>query len=218
MSDTDGFIHEVTEELRRDRMLKVWRTWAPALIGAVVAVVVGAGLIEWHKQTDRAAAETAGAALREAAAAPGPAEKARRFGDVAVQLEGGPAMVARLSQASAAAEAGDDAAAVEALNLAADAGAGSKIYRDLAGFRALLIQLPDMTPEARIDALTPYLVEGAPFRLLALEQRAVAKLEAGDAEGARADAGDALADPMASGQLRRRLNFLTELLPGGDDA
>lgn len=218
MSDTDGFIHEVTEELRRDRMLKVWRTWAPVLIGGVVAVVAATGLIEWHKQQDRATAEAAGATLREAAGTPGPAERAVRFGEAAVTLEGGPALVARLAQASAAAEAGDDAAAAKALDMAADSGAEEGIYRDLAGFRALLIQLPDMAPDARIAALEPYLVEGGPFRLLALEQRAVAKLEAGDAPGARADAEAALSDPMASGQLRRRLNFLMDLLPGGNDA
>jgi hypothetical protein len=218
MSDTDGFIHEVTEELRRDRMLKIWRTWAPALIGAIVAVVAAAGLLEWHKQQDRTAAQSAGAKLRSAAAVPGPAEKSARFGEAAITLDGGPALVARLSQASAAAEAGDDAAAANALNTAADSAEASGLYRDLAGFRALMIELPDLTPEARIDALTPYLVEGAPFRLLALEQRAVAKLEAGDQSGARIDATDALSDPMASGQLRRRLNFLMELLPKGDDA
>jgi hypothetical protein len=216
MSDTDGFIHEVTEELRRDRMLKVWRTWAPAVIGGVIAVVAATGLIEWHKHQDRAAAEQAGAVLRAAAAAPGPAERSVRFGEAAVTLESGPAMVARLSQASAAAEAGDSNAAVQALDAAAAGVDATPVYRDLAGFRALLIALPGMAAGARIDALTRYLVEGAPFRLLALEQRAVAKLDAGDVAGARVDAEAALSDPMASGQLRRRLNFLMDLLPEGD--
>lgn len=216
MSDTDGFIHEVTEELRRDRMLKVWRTWAPVLIGGVIAVVAATGLIEWHKQQDRAAAEQAGAVLRAAAVVPGPAERSVRFGEAAVTLEGGPAMVARLAQASAAAEAGDAAGAAQALDAASTDGADMAVYRDLTGFRALLIALPDMEAGARIDALTPYLVDGAPFRLLALEQRAVAKLEAGDPAGARIDAEAALSDPMTSGQLRRRLTFLMDLLPEGD--
>jgi hypothetical protein len=219
MSDGDGFIHEVTEELRRDRMLKLWRSFAPVVIGGVVAIVAVTALVEWNKASDRASAETAGAVLLAAAMIQSDDAKAAGFAEAAASLENGPAMIARLSQASAAAQAGDDETAVRALgDVAGEGSGGDEIYRDLAAFRAALAALPALSPEARIDALTPFLVEGAPFRLLALEQRAVARLEANDMAGARSDAEAALSDPMASGQMRRRLDFFVKLLPAGDGA
>ncbi|MFT7390043.1 MAG: hypothetical protein ACI9ZH_000259 [Paracoccaceae bacterium] len=218
MSDSDGFIHEVTEELRRDRMLKLWRTFAPAVIGGVVAIVAATAIMEWHKVQNRAAAEEAGAMLWSAAQAGDDGARAAKFAAAAGALSDGPALVARLSEASAAAQGGDKAAAEAALAAVADAPGASPLYRDLAGFRAVLLALPGLSPEARADAVGPYLADGAPFRLLALEQRAMARLEAGNIEGARTDVDAALSDPMASAELRRRLTFLMELLGEGKDA
>ena len=49
MSDTDSFIEEVTEEVRRDRLFAWMKRYGWMVIGAVIIVVGGAGFIEYRK-------------------------------------------------------------------------------------------------------------------------------------------------------------------------
>ena len=216
MADRDSFIDEVSEELRRDRMLTAWRRWGPWVVGVVVLAVAAAGVATWLDQQENVAAREAGARLIEAADSPDPAERAEAFGTRAAELEGGAAMIARFSEAAALVEAGERAAAVEALEAIESDGAADPLYRDLAGFKAALLRAQDLEPAARAEALAAYAAEGEPFRLLALEARAVARLQAGDLDGAREDVETALADPMLSPSLGQRLGQLRELLGEGE--
>ncbi|MEM6440825.1 MAG: hypothetical protein AAF763_14150, partial [Pseudomonadota bacterium] len=63
MSDGDGFINEVSEELRRDRMTALWKRWGPWIIGAVVLAVAAAAVLNWRDSQREAAAREAGEAL-----------------------------------------------------------------------------------------------------------------------------------------------------------
>ncbi|MGG7565701.1 tetratricopeptide repeat protein [Rhodovulum sp. DZ06] len=218
MSDTDSFVQEVTEELRRDRMLKLWKSWGPGVIFAVVAVVAATAVLEWRKQRDEAAAQEAGAALIEALQSSTPEAKALRFSEAAEALPEGPALLARLGEANARIEAGEEDAAAAILRDVAARGGVDPLYRDLADFKAALVELPKLTPSERVAAMTPFTAETHPFRLLALEQRAGAQLAAGDREAARADATAALQDQMASRGLRERLAQLLELIGPEEDA
>lgn len=218
MSDVDGFVQEVTEELRRDRMLKLWKTWGPAVIFAVVAVVAGTAILEWHKQQNEAAAREAGATLVEAMRSATPESKALRFAEAGQVFDGGPELLARLGEAGARTEAKELPAAVALLQDAADRGGEDPLYRDLAAFKAALVQGQTRTPSERVELLTPFTAEGRPFRLLALERRAAAHLAAGNRDAARADAQAALNDPMASRNLRARLAQLMELIGPAADA
>lgn len=58
------------------------------------------------------------------------------------------------------------------------------IYRDMATFKALMLRGKDTEPSARMAALDQLAIPGNPFRPMALEQMAVAKLDAGDKTGA----------------------------------
>ena len=212
MSDVDSFVQEVTEDLRRDRMLKVWKDWGAAVIGAVVMVVAATAIIEWRKQQDEAAAQDAGAVLIEAVQSVTADAKVLRFEEASEALEGGPALLAQLGAASARAEAGETGLAAEAFNGVADLGSADPLYRDLAAFKAALSAQKGQSAEERADAMTRFAGEGAPFRLLALEQRAAALMEAGRPDAARADIAAIEADPMASRNLRARLAQLSEIL------
>ncbi|MAS44710.1 MAG: hypothetical protein CML46_18210 [Rhodobacteraceae bacterium] len=219
MTDRDSFIDEVSEELRRDRMLRAWKRWGPWVIGGIGALVVAAGVATWLDQRDDAEARRVGAELIAAGETPDPAARAAAFGDIAGSAEAaaGPAMVARLSEAAALAEAGETEAAAEAYEAVESDGAADPIYRALAGVRAVMLREPGLEPAERARAWDAHVGAESPFRLLALERRAVARLEAGDAEGAREDARTALEDPMLSPGLRQRLEeFMT--LFGADAA
>ena len=134
MSDTDSFIQEVSEELKRDRMLALWRRYGAFVIGAVILVVVAAAAMTWQQQQRVAAARAVGGALISAAEAPDPAARAEAFAAIAASAKPGPALIARLSQAGALVEAGDREGAARIYDLVAQDGAQDPIYRDVAGF------------------------------------------------------------------------------------
>lgn len=66
MSESDSFIREVSEEVRRERFSRLLRRygWIAAL--ALLVIVGGAGFLEWRKTRAEAAAREAGDRLREA--------------------------------------------------------------------------------------------------------------------------------------------------------
>lgn len=216
MADRDSFIDEVSEELRRDRMLTAWRRWGPWVVGVVVLAVAAAGVAGWLKDQDEEAARASGAALVAAAEIQDPKARAEAFAERAAAETGGVAVIARLSQAAALQDAGETAAAADLLDSIESDGAADPLYRQLAGFKAAMLRAAALEPAARAESLAAYVQPGEPFRLLALEARAVALLEAGDRAGAKADVDAALADPMLSPTLRQRLTQLQSLLTGGE--
>ena len=60
MSETDSFIAEVTEDVRRDRLFRLFRRygWIPAL--AIVAIVSGTAYNEWAKTLAETEAQNRG--------------------------------------------------------------------------------------------------------------------------------------------------------------
>jgi len=66
MSDTDGFIAEVTEDVRRDRLFRLFRRfgWIPALV--ILVLVSGTAYNEWSKSKIAELAQVRGDALRNA--------------------------------------------------------------------------------------------------------------------------------------------------------
>ena len=61
MSDSDSFIDEVTEEVRRDRFYRNVRRYGWIAVLAVVLLVGGAGWYEWQKAQERQQAQAFGA-------------------------------------------------------------------------------------------------------------------------------------------------------------
>lgn len=218
LSDTDSFIQEVTEELRRDRLLRLWRRFGPAVIAGLTLIVLAAAVFSWREHRREEAARETGGRLIAAARIDDPARRAEAFAAVAEAAAPGAALLARMSEAGALADAGKPEEAARLLDaIAADAGA-DPLWRDLAGWKALMLRAPDMKPEALAEAIAPFAAEGATLRPLALEARAVARLRAGDAKGAREDMAAAMSDPRATAELRERLGALAEALPAsGED-
>ena len=207
MSETDSFIQEVTEEVRRDQMFALWKKWGPFVIGGVVLVVAAAAAWTWMQQQQRAAAEARGSAF--IAADPDATEELTALPD---QVDGPGRVIAEMVAAAALAKAGDaEAAGQRYAEIAGRAGLAPE-YADFAQLQA--IRLGAVEPGAALDAL---IFEDRPYRLLALELRAALRLEAGETEAAHADLNAILADPAATGALRRRA-FAVLTASGGEPA
>ena len=104
MSDTDSFIDEVTEEVRRDRLFGYFRRygWIPAVI--IFALVGGTAYNEWSKAQVAQVAQARGDALLDALELEDEAEQAAALS--AIAREDGDALVAKLLAAGVEAESG----------------------------------------------------------------------------------------------------------------
>ena len=115
MSDTDGFIEEVNEEVRRDRLYQMLRRYGWIAVLAILLIVGGASYSEYRKAQDRAEAEALGDAMLAALSINESTERADALAAIA---PGSPASAAvlRLLTAAQQSDAGDTTAAVATLD------------------------------------------------------------------------------------------------------
>lgn len=217
MSDSDSFINEVSEEVRRDRFYAFLRRWG-WLIGLVLVLIVGGtAAVEWQKYRREAAARDAGDQLRSALDTPEPAARAEALGAIA-RGDGGAALIARFAQAGALAEQGETARAAETLAAVASLKDAPPLYRAMANLQRVMLMGSGMDRSERLAALEGLVGEGAPFRPLALEQRALAYHEEGENERAIADLRAAIEAPGATEALTARARQLIVAFGGRDPA
>ncbi len=210
MSNPDHFIDEVTEELRRDKLFAMMRKYGWIAILGVVLIVGGAAFNEWRKASAQAAAERLGDALSAALALED--ADARKAAFDAIEAKGDAHALVVLLEAGALGDA-ESLAALE--NLAADQSV-SPLYRELAALKRAMAG--DMEAGARIALLEPLTKAGAPFRVLAEEQIAMAEIELGQNEAAISRLQALLIDNDASQPLRQRATQLIVALGAKPEA
>ncbi|NHF73698.1 tetratricopeptide repeat protein [Paracoccus xiamenensis] len=203
--DTDSFIDEVTEEVRRDRLYLLMRRYGWIGLVVIVAIVGGAAWREYASSRDRAEAQSWGDAVLAAQDSDDPVAALAALEPVG---NADRSALGDLLAAGAALDADDSATAGSHLESAA-AEAQDPALRDLARLKAVLAMGETMDPAARDAALTELSKPGAPFRLLALEQKAVA-LVAADRDQ---DALNLVREIMAEDGVSQALNArLTEMM------
>ncbi len=179
MSDSDSFINEVTEEVRRDQLYGYLKRYGWIAVLLIVVLVGGAAWNEWNKAQATAKAQATGDALLDAL---GQNDPEFRMAAVAeVEAEGSAAAVTALITAASQQEGGDIPAAVATLQALAVNTDVPAIYNELAAFKAAML---DPDPTTRRPSLEAMAQPGAPFALLAQEQLALADLAAGNPDAA----------------------------------
>ncbi len=221
MSETDSFIDEVTEEVRRDKLFAVFRKYGWIGVLAVLLIVGGAAFNEWQKARVRSAAEGFGDAVVAAMDTEDPAARVAALDAISTGGGGEPAARRAVTQFLAADEAlkaGDRAGALNRLEaLAAEPGLPDD-YRQLARLKAVILAGPSMDAADRDAALAELAQPGAPFRALAMEQQAIALMADGKTGEAVALARQVLQEPDATPGLQRRVTQLIVALGGDPDA
>ncbi|MGI1663492.1 tetratricopeptide repeat protein [Palleronia sp. KMU-117] len=217
MANQDSFIDEVTEDLRRDRLFALMRRYGWIAILAVLLIVGGAAWNEWRKATAQAEAERLGDAIIAALETEDPA--ARRAALEVVDTSGRPDLAALVGLLTAGAdiEGGDLAATLSTLDALAASPEASPLLRDLAALKAVMAGGPTMSPDERITRVQGLALPGAPYRLLALEQIALAEIDRGNVEAALDRLNEISADSTASQGLRNRATQLIVVLGGAPD-
>lgn len=222
MSNSDSFIQEVSEEIRRDRMFALMRRYGWILVLAVLLLVGGAIYIEWRKAQVRAEAEALGDAMLAALETE---EPGARIAALEAVTPDGPGSAAIL-QLMAAAESlqGDPAGAATRLLGIADMPDVAPIYRQIATLKAVMIPDSGLSAEERRAKLDDLTLSGGVIRLLAEEQLAYLDIDAGQPEQAIERMNAISVDAEATAGLRRRATQVIVALggepvvPGGAEA
>ncbi len=216
MSNSDGFIEEVTEELRRDQMMAKLKKYGWIAVLAVLLIVGGAAFSEYRKSQARAQAEGLGDAIL-AALEPREADaRVAALGAVeAVDPQAG--IILSMLTASEQLAAQDLQGAVESLNAVVLNGDVPQIYRDIAQFKALTLQAETMPAGERKQSFETLSTAGNRLSLLAQEQMALIAIQEGDTAGAIEQYQTILSDAQVTPDLQQRALQVIVALGGEPD-
>lgn len=212
MSDTDSFIEEVTEEVRRDRLFLLMKKYGWIAILLVILLVGGAAYNEYRKTKIASAAQKFGDEILTALNLDDAGDRSAALDSVASSGEQS-SLVAMLA---ASEDLNRDKAedAISKLEIVASDATLPTIYRHVAELKVLLLLGNDLAFDDRMTRLMPLAVAGAPFRLLAEEQMAMAEISQNNNVGAITRLQAILADGELTVGLRRRATQLIVALGG----
>ncbi len=205
---------EVDEEVRRERLKKLWDQYGYVFVALCVLIIAGVGGWRGYEYWQAKKAGESGVAYEQAmqlAQAGKHKEADAAFARIAAGGTAGYRVLARLREATELAQT-DQKAAVGAYDaLAADKNAG-QIIEDLAAVRAGLL-LVDGAPYSEMQKrLEPLAGSNRSFRHTARELLALSAWKTGDLATARKWTDMMMSDPETPGGTRSRAQILGELI------
>ncbi|MEO1293120.1 MAG: tetratricopeptide repeat protein [Pseudomonadota bacterium] len=209
--ETDRFIEEVTEELQRDKLYAQFRKWGPYALSAIVVMVGVAAYTEYDKAQTQATQRTQSDAFAQALAAEDQEAALLSF---QTDARRGYAVLAGLRAAEVRASTGDLAGAATLYDQIAEDRTLPARYRDLATVKSVMARFETEAPDVLTSTLLPLTVDGAPYRTLALELRAVLFERLGRRDDARRDLQEIISQPGVPGGAMRRASALLDGLGG----
>jgi len=212
MANTDSFIDEVNEELRRDRLFAMFRKWGWIPILLVLILVGGAAYREYSLAQRETAARAFGDALLAALDAEESGDRQAALAAVRTENETAQALLALLLSAEQATGSNREAAAAGLRALADQPGLAPR-YRDLALLKAHLIDPQEAT--AALAMLDQLALPGRPYRPIAMEQQALVHIGQGDIEAGIALLRLLEEDSQATPGLQQRTSQLIVAIEAG---
>jgi len=216
MSNTDSFIDEVTEEVRKDQLFGYFRRYGWIAVLVVLLLVGGTAFSEFRKAQATGQAEEAGNAILAALELDDDTARAEAL--AAIEVEGEAAAIVGLLQAANLTELSQGAEAVAALDQVALQTDAPEVYRDLAALKAVMQLDSGLSVDERRASLETLAAPGAPFRLIAQEQLAYLNVEAGEIDLALEQFGAIALDADVTRGLRDRAFGMIVALDGDVDA
>ena len=183
MSETDSFIEEVTEAVRRDRLFGLMRRYGWIAVLAVLLIVGGAAYREYSRAAEQAAARALGDALLAALDNEDVDARAAALGQIQAGSGEAAAIVAIL-QAGILVQEGKGADVLPLLQPIVNNQDIKQDYRDLAHFKQLLNADGALDAAQRREGFQILAEPGKPLRVLAEEQLALLELQAGEQDAA----------------------------------
>jgi hypothetical protein len=216
MSD-DSFIREVNDEIRKDQAKAMWDRYGPALIAAVVLIILGTAAYVGYRYWDELRANRSGDAYSQALVL---ADSGKNDDALAAfaQLEkdgyGAYPLLARMRAATVKADKGDVDAAVKDFDAVAADASIPAVLRDMAKLRAALLLVDHGSfadVSSRVEALT---ADTNPLRHSAREALGLAAWKGGKNADALKLFDQIAADEAAPRNIRQRATMMTGLIRG----
>lgn len=214
---SDHIFQEIDEEVRRERLQKLWNQYGNYILAAVILIVLAVAGYRLYEYYENKKAGEFGAAYEAASrlSTEGKhAEAEAAFAKIAAEGTPGYRVLARMR---VAAETGlrDREAGVKAYEaIAADAGL-SQDMRDLATVRAGLLLADRASLDEMRSRLEPLTASSKPYRHSARELIALAAWRAGDAAVAKRWFDMIMADADTPTGIRQRVQMFQALAADG---
>ncbi|MCY3877684.1 MAG: tetratricopeptide repeat protein [Rhodobacteraceae bacterium] len=170
MANTDSFIEEVTEEVRRDRLFALFRRYGWIAAALILLLVGAAGFREWNSAQRQAKAEAFGNRILTVLEADNSNAALTALGGI--EAEDNQQAVIQLYMADSLLNSDDAQAAVEVLDRLAGDVEIAQVYRDLAVLKAAWIGAEYLPSDEIIARAAPLEVSASAFRPMAIETRA----------------------------------------------
>ena len=211
MSD---IFNEVDEEVRRERLTRLWEQYGNYLIALCVLVVVGVGAWRGYEWWQAKQAAQSGAAFEQAAALAeaGKSQEAEAaFAKLTADGTASYRVLAGLREAEELGRTDSKAAVARFDKVAADKSAGP-VIQDLAAIRAGYL-LVDSAPYAEIRTrLEPLTASDRVFRHSAREILALSAWKSHDLAAAKQWTDLIVTDPQTPSGMRSRVEVLSQLI------
>ena len=209
---TDIF-REVEEDVRREKLEKLWKAYGNYAVAALVLLFAGiAGWQVWERHDAQERAKVSDSFIA-AQRITNPQTAASTFADIARTAPKGYAELARLSEAGAMFASGQTGPAIDLYKQIAkdDNGPVGAVAR----LRAAWATADTASRKDLADLVKPLDQPGSPWRQSAQEVLAYADYRAMDSKGALAKYAILTADPESPDSLKRRAQAMTEFLKSG---
>jgi len=203
VSDTDSFLQEVSEELRRDKLYRNMRKYGWIGLLLVAIFVGGAAYREYQKSQAAQRAQLFGSNIINALNEKNSKDRISKLQEIKAPSDNAKAVLTMLVSA----EANNEEASSQDLSNLADVLEDLDVdahYRDLLKFKILLGSAEKMALDERKSAFLKLSEPGNPFRLLAEEQLILIELEQGKIDSAIEKISQVLLDAEITVGLRNR--------------
>jgi hypothetical protein len=219
MSDLN-FIREIDEEVRRDRLIQLWKRYGNYAIGLAALIVLATGGWrgwQWYENRESAKAGARYEQALELSRSGKPAESEQELAAIAKDAPSGYRQLAKLRLAAETGKT-DAAAGVKAYDEIAADSSVDPLFRDLAKLRAAYLLVDSAAPSEIESRVAPLTGANGPFKNSAREALALSYFRAGDKAKARALYSEILADPQVTSALAGRAQMMQALTAEGATA
>lgn len=209
--DGDSLLREVDEELRREKMERLWQRYNGLILGAAAVVIAGVAGYKFLESRRLSATYTAGSqfnAAVELANQNKREEAVKAFQHIAETGPHGYASLAKLHIAGAYVKDGKTAEAVAAFDALAADPSVDQLLKNFAQLQAASLRMDqaDFTEmQNRLNSLTG---ESSPYKVSARELLGFAAFKAGKLEEARKLLEPLLIDPNATRAIQDRIKIV----------
>jgi hypothetical protein len=219
--ELEGLMSDIESGLREDELKKIWRRWGSAIIAGAIVLVLGvAGYGLWKEYNAEARTEIANrydAAVTQFDAGKYDAA-AKEFAAIAPKSGPGYSALARLQEASAKLQQGDNIGAIAAYKALGDDKNMDPVFRDLGIVLRVMHSLDSEDPKTLQPVIAPLLVSTNPYYFSALELASLLAARQGDKAKAAQLAEQIENDPSAPQGVRERARNLATLFGSAETA